>query len=120
MYSTVSYAPLYMDKQVALIGSDDMACAAPPNWLRLPARFTWSRPDAGDLDSALGAGSKASRPVTLYEGWQPAAVEGDTYVRQIMRQLAVRRGAQPWTWTASLSNWASLPHTSWWRAGRAG
>jgi thioredoxin reductase len=82
-YSTVSYAPMYMDKQVALLGSNEMALRGAAELAQIAARVHLVAPDHGRLDSPLGQRVLASRRVTLYEGWQPISVVGDTEVRQL-------------------------------------
>jgi NADH-dependent peroxiredoxin subunit F len=84
MYSTVSYAPLFVDKQVAVIGSNDMALRGASELAQIARQVFVIAPEAGDFDSALGRRVKQSRRVTLFEGWQPVAVEGDAYARRLI------------------------------------
>jgi NADH-dependent peroxiredoxin subunit F len=83
-YSTVSYAPLYMDKQVALVGSNAMALRGASELAQIASKVHLVAPDRGELDSNLGRRLLASNRVTLYEGWQPVSVSGDTEVRQFV------------------------------------
>jgi NADH-dependent peroxiredoxin subunit F len=83
MYSTVSYAPLFVDKQVAVIGSDDMALRGAAELAQIARQTYLVAPDAGQLSSALGQRVTSSRRVTLFQGWTPVAVEGDTFARHL-------------------------------------
>ncbi len=83
-YSTVSYAPLYMDKEVALVGSNGMGLRVAAELAQIASRVHLVALDHGELDSGLGRRLLASKRVTLHEGWQPASVSGDTEVRQFV------------------------------------
>jgi len=83
-YSTVSYAPLYMDKQVAVVGSNGMALRGAAELAQIASKVHLIAPDHGELDSNLGRRVLASKRVTLYEGWQPVSVAGDSEVRQLV------------------------------------
>ena len=83
-YSTLSYAPLYMDKQVALVGSNGMALRGAAELAQIASKVHLVAPDHGELDSNLGRRLLASKRITLHEGWQPVSVAGDTEVRQFV------------------------------------
>ena len=83
-YSTLSYAPLYMDKQVALVGSNGMALRGAAELAQIASKVHLVAPDHGELDSNLGRRLLASKRITLHEGWQPVSVSGDTEVRQFV------------------------------------
>ncbi len=88
MYSIISYAPLFVDKQVAVIGSGQMALRGVGELAQIARQVFLVAPEDGALDSAIGRRVKASRRVTLYEGWAPEAVEGDTYARRLVVRSA--------------------------------
>jgi NADH-dependent peroxiredoxin subunit F len=83
-YSTVSYAPMYMDKSVALVGSNAMALRGAAELAQIAERVHLVAPEHGDLDSPLGQRLLASKRVTLYEGWRAVSVAGDSEVRQVV------------------------------------
>ena len=81
-YSTVSYAPMYMDKQVAVVGSNGMALRGAAELAQIAQQVYLVAPDHGDLDSVLGQRLQASKRVRAFEGWQPVSVDGDTEIRR--------------------------------------
>jgi alkyl hydroperoxide reductase subunit F len=83
-YSTVSYAPLYIDRQVAVVGAGSMALRGAAELAQIARRVYLVAPEQGELDSALGRRLRAAANVTIFEGWEPAVVEGDTYARQLV------------------------------------
>ena len=84
MYSTVSYAPLFVDKQVAVVGSGFMALRGAGELAQIAREVSVIAPEHGQLDSVMGRRVKNSRRATIYEGWKPVAVDGDTYVRRMV------------------------------------
>ncbi len=83
-YSTVSYAPLFIDKSVALVGSGFMAIRGAAELAQIAGQVTLVAPTHGDLDTPLGRRVLASPNVTLLENWEVAAVEGDEYARRLV------------------------------------
>jgi alkyl hydroperoxide reductase subunit F len=83
-YSTVSYAPLYIDKTVALVGAGDMALRGVGELAQIVKQLYWVAPTHGELNTPLGRRMQTAEHVTLLENWQPVAVEGDTYARQLI------------------------------------
>ncbi len=83
-YSTVSYAPLFIDKSVALVGSGFMAIRGAAELAQIASQVTLVAPTHGDLDTPLGRRVLASPNVTLLENWEVAAVEGDEYARRMV------------------------------------
>lgn len=83
-YSTVSYAPLFIDKSVALVGSGFMAIRGAAELAQIASQVTLVAPTHGDLDTPLGRRVLASPNVTLLENWEVAAVEGDEYARRLV------------------------------------
>ena len=83
-YSTLSYAPLYLDKRVALVGAGDMALRGAGELAQIVDRLFIVAPQHEELDSPLGRRLLASDHVTLLEGWEPIAVAGDEYARQLL------------------------------------
>jgi alkyl hydroperoxide reductase subunit F len=82
-YSTVSYAPLYIDKTVALIGADALALRGAAELTQIVKQLYLVAPAHGELDTYLGRKLQAAANVTLFDGWQPVEVHGDAYARQL-------------------------------------
>lgn len=87
-YSTVSYAPLYIDKRVALVGSDALALRAAGELAQIVQQLYLVAPTPGELDTPLGRRLQNSVHTEVLEGWQPTAVEGDSYARRLVVQSA--------------------------------
>jgi thioredoxin reductase len=85
-YSTVSYAPLYIDKTVALIGSGPLALRGAAELAQIAKQLYLIAPAHGELDTPMGRRVMGAPHVELLENWTVAAVEGDVYARR----LAVR------------------------------
>ncbi len=83
-YSTVSYAPLYLDKTVALVGSGGMALRGVGELAQIVKQLYWIAPTHGELDTPLGRRLRAAGHVALLENWEPVAVEGDTFARRLV------------------------------------
>ncbi len=83
-YSTVSYAPLFIDKRVALVGSGPMALRGAGELMQIVEKLYLIAPTHGDLDTPLGRRVKTAVHVEVLENWEPVAVEGDTVARQLV------------------------------------
>lgn len=83
-YSTVSYAPLFIDKTVALVGSGWMALRGAAELAQIVKRLTLIAPTHGELDTPLGRRVAAAEHVELLENWEPVRVEGDDYARRLV------------------------------------
>ena len=83
-YSTVSYAPLYIDKRVALVGAGPMALRGAAELAQIVKELYLIAPTHGDLDTYLGRKLRAAEHVTLLENWEPVAVSGDAYADQLV------------------------------------
>jgi len=83
-YSTVSYAPLYIDKTVALIGSGPMALRGAAELAQIVKHLYLIAPTHGDLDTPIGRAVTGAATVELLENWKPVAVEGDAYARRLV------------------------------------
>jgi thioredoxin reductase len=84
LYSTVSYAPLYIGKTVALVGASNMAWRGVGELAQIVKQLYWVAPTHGELDTPLGRRMQAAEHVTLLENWEPVAVDGDTAARQLV------------------------------------
>ena len=83
-YSTVSYAPLYIGKTVALVGAGNMALRGVGELAQIVKQLYWVAPTHGELDTPLGRRMQAAEHITLLENWEPVAVDGDTSARQLV------------------------------------
>jgi alkyl hydroperoxide reductase subunit F len=83
-YSAVSHAPLFIDKQAALIGSSGRALRAVAELAEIAKRVHLILPERGEMDSALGRKLRANPRVTLYENFELREVRGDEYVESII------------------------------------
>ena len=109
-YSTVSYAPLYIDKTVALIGAGAMALRGAAELAQIvKAALSGSRRRTANWTRPWAAGCRRQSHVSLLENWAAVAVEGDTFARQSGGQVARRRAAHVGRGRRSLSSLASSP-----------
>jgi alkyl hydroperoxide reductase subunit F len=83
-YSTVSYAPLYIDKIVALVGSGALALRGAAELAQIVKQLYLVAPTHGELDTPVGRRVTDSPHVELLENWSPVAVEGDVYARRLI------------------------------------
>lgn len=83
-YSTVSYAPLYIDKRVALVGSGTMALRGAGELAQIVQQLYLVAPARGDLDTPLGRHLQRGVQVEVLENWEPVAVEGDSFARRLL------------------------------------
>ena len=83
-YSTVSYAPLFIGKIVALVGAGPIALRGAAELAEVALRLYLVAPTHGELDSPLGRRLQAADNVTPLENWEPVSVEGDDYARRLV------------------------------------
>lgn len=83
-YSTVSHAPLFIDKQAALIGSGGRALRSAAEVAEVAKRLHVILPDRGELESVVGQKLRANPKVVLYENYELREVRGDQYVESII------------------------------------
>jgi thioredoxin reductase len=89
-YSAVSYAGLFVERDVVVIGDSGLALRAAAELAGIARAVTLVAPTHGELDSPLGQRIKDTPSVTLLEGYQVEAVKGDQYARS----LALRKDGQ--------------------------
>ena len=95
-YSTVSYAPLYIDKTVALVGSGPLALRGAAELAQIVKQLYLVAPDAWRARYAGGPPRGWTRRMSsCSRTGQPVAVEGDVYARRLDRPSARRLRAQP-------------------------
>lgn len=83
-YSAVSYAPLFIDRDVAVVGSGDLAMRSTAELARHAQHVTLIAPDHGALDSPLGQRLQQADNVTILEGYAVTEVKGDQYARSLV------------------------------------
>ena len=83
-YSAVSYAPLFIERQTAVIGDGALALRSTAELARIAAKVTLVAPTHGELDTPMGRRVLASKNVQVLEGYQVQAVKGDEYARRIV------------------------------------
>jgi len=86
-YSTVSYAPLFIGRTVALVGDGPIAMRGAAELAQVAQQLYLVAPAHGDLDQMPGRRLLEAENVTVLEGWEPTAVEGDEYHA---RRLVIR------------------------------
>jgi alkyl hydroperoxide reductase subunit F len=83
-YSSISHAPIFIDKEAALIGSGGRALRSAAELAQVAKRVHLILPDRGEMDSLLGEKLRADPKVTLYENYELREVRGDQHVESII------------------------------------
>src|SRR4030042_1567476 len=83
-YSAVSYAPLFIERQTAVIGDGALALRSTAELASIAAKVTLVAPTHGELDTPMGRRVLASKNVQVLEGHKAQAVKGDEYARRIV------------------------------------
>jgi len=82
-YSAVSYAPLFVDRDTAVIGDTALALRSTAELARIARRVTLIAPTPGELDTPLGRRVLAAGNVEVLQGFQVERVLGDQYARTL-------------------------------------
>lgn len=82
-YSAVSYAPLFIERDVVVIGDTKLALRSTAELARIAKKVTLVAPSHGELDSSMGNNILAAKNVEVLEGYQVDEVKGDEYARTI-------------------------------------
>jgi alkyl hydroperoxide reductase subunit F len=83
-YSAVSYAPLFIEREVVVIGDTKLAIRSTAELAKIAKKVTLVAPSHGELDSSFGKKVLATPNVELLEGFQVEEVLGDEYARRIL------------------------------------
>ncbi len=83
-YSAVSYAPLFIERDVVVIGDTKLALRSTAELARIAKKVTLVAPTHGELDSSMGTNILAAENVEVLEGYQVDEVQGDEYARTII------------------------------------
>lgn len=82
-YSAVSYAPLFIERDVVVVGDSDLALRAAAELARIAHRVTLIAPTQGALDSGLGRQLQHLPNVVILRNHLPDAVSGDEFARAL-------------------------------------
>jgi alkyl hydroperoxide reductase subunit F len=82
-YSAVSYAPLFIDKQVVVIGEDELALRSAAELSTVATKVQLVGPDQPMMDSKLGKKLSESDNVEVYQGHQVVSINGDDYANAV-------------------------------------
>lgn len=85
-YSAVSYAPLFIERDVVVIGDTKLALRSTAELASIAERVILVAPTHGDLDSVMGKRVLSSSNVEVLEGYEVKSVQGDDYARKIVVQ----------------------------------
>jgi alkyl hydroperoxide reductase subunit F len=83
-YSAISYAPLFIERDVVVIGDTKLALRSTAELAQIARKVTLVAPSHGDLDTAMGDNVLAADNVEVMEGYQVDEVLGDEYARTLV------------------------------------
>ena len=83
-YSAVSYAPLFIERDVVVIGDTKLALRSTAELARIARKVTLIAPTHGELDSPMGTSVLSAENVEVMEGYQVDEVQGDEYARKLI------------------------------------
>lgn len=83
-YSAVSYAQLFIDREVAVVGDGMLALRSVAELARVAKQVTLIAPTRGELASPFGKKLQQMDKVTFLEGYTVKEIKGDTYARSVI------------------------------------
>jgi alkyl hydroperoxide reductase subunit AhpF len=83
-YSALSYAPLFIDKDTAVIGDSELALRSAAELATVAKHVTLIGPTQPALESPLGGKLRVSNNVTIREGYQVVEVQGNGYAERVL------------------------------------
>jgi thioredoxin reductase len=83
-YSAVSYAPLFIERDVCVIGDSHLALRATAELALIARSVSLVAPSHGELDSPMGNVVLGHDNVKVLEGYRVTSVAGDEYARKIV------------------------------------
>ena len=90
-YSAVSYAPLFIDRTAAVVGENELGLRSTLELAQIARQVYLIVPSASVLDNAMGKKIKASKNVTVLDGYSVKEIKGEeTYAKSIV----VTRGGE--------------------------
>jgi thioredoxin reductase len=90
-YSAVSYAPLFIDRTAAVVGEGELGVKSTLELAQIARQVYLIVPSLSVLDTAMGKKVKASKNVTVLDGYQVKEIKGEEVYA---RSLVVTRGAE--------------------------
>ena len=90
-YSAVSYAPLFIDRTAAVVGEGELGVKSALELAQIARQVYLIVPSPSVLDNSMGKKLKASKNVTVLDGYKVKEIKGEeTYARSIV----VTKGAE--------------------------
>ncbi len=83
-YSAVSYAPLFVERDVVVVGDAGRALNAAAELAQIARQVTLVAPAHGELDGPLGKRLRARANVAVVENQRVTSVVGDEYARTLV------------------------------------
>lgn len=83
-YSAVSYAPLFIERDVVVIGDTALALRSTAELSRIANNVTLVAPSHGELDSDMGKKILSAGNVKVLENYRVERVLGDDYARRLV------------------------------------
>lgn len=83
-YSAVSFAPLFIDREVVVIGDTQLALRSTAELARIARKVTLVAPSHGELDTSMGRRVLEAKNVEVLEGFRVNEVQGDEYARSLV------------------------------------
>lgn len=83
-YSAVSYAPLFVERDVVVIGDTALALRSTAELASIARRVSLVAPSHGELDSPMGRKVLTTPNVEVLEGYSIEEVRGDEYARKML------------------------------------
>jgi alkyl hydroperoxide reductase subunit F len=83
-YSALSYAPLFIDKSVIVIGNEELAMRSAGELSTVAKEVTMVCANDGMLDSPLGHKLQKAKNVRIMRDYEIVEVQGDEYARKLI------------------------------------
>lgn len=84
-YSAVSYAPLFIDRTTAVVGASDLGLRSALELAQIARQVYLIVPSLSVLDNPMGKKLKASKNVTVLDGYSVKEIKGEeTYARSVV------------------------------------
>jgi alkyl hydroperoxide reductase subunit F len=84
-YSAVSYAPLFIDRTAAVVGESELGLRSTLELAQIARQVYMIVPSMSVLDNAMGKKIKASKSVTVLDGYNVKEIKGEeTYAKSIV------------------------------------
>ncbi len=83
-YSTVTYAPLFIDRTALVVGDGCQAFRAVAELQRIATHVTLVAPTHGELDMEVAKNLEAKPNVTIMDSYQVVEVKGDDFMRSVI------------------------------------